>query len=146
MCRVQRVKNTCGHINDHVLMTCHVAKVASSSFSSEPNPTISSPAEGDEDQIILSNSSITIATTSTTDTRAEGASINPEAGARTATTTYSSSYPSSSADMDRGMVVDMIQRTGFDARTGPYCTFSKPKMLDEAQGFKCMVAGCERAD
>lgn len=29
MCRVTRVKNSCGHINDHVEMVCHHAKPVS---------------------------------------------------------------------------------------------------------------------
>ncbi|PWY87834.1 hypothetical protein BO94DRAFT_585316 [Aspergillus sclerotioniger CBS 115572] len=28
MCHVQRVLNTCGHINDHVFLACHIAKAA----------------------------------------------------------------------------------------------------------------------
>ncbi|OJJ71927.1 hypothetical protein ASPBRDRAFT_581789 [Aspergillus brasiliensis CBS 101740] len=26
MCHIQRVSNSCGHVNDHVLLACHIAK------------------------------------------------------------------------------------------------------------------------
>ncbi|PYH90594.1 hypothetical protein BO71DRAFT_486992 [Aspergillus ellipticus CBS 707.79] len=38
MCQVQRVYNTCGHINDHVFLECHIAKGASALLCKCANP------------------------------------------------------------------------------------------------------------
>ncbi|RDH34485.1 hypothetical protein BDQ94DRAFT_141560 [Aspergillus welwitschiae] len=37
MCHIQRVSNSCGHVNDHVLLACHIAKAAAdSNWNGEP--------------------------------------------------------------------------------------------------------------
>lgn len=86
MCNVQRVTNSCRHINDHVLMTCHAANKAVAQQAANPR----APAKDNES--------------------------------------------------------DVIQRSGFDARTNPYCKAKAPKDLKLPKGFQCMVPGCGRAD
>lgn len=49
MCQVQRVINSCGHRNDHVLLTCHTEKRRSFLLENNVDPIV--PGE-DPDQLI----------------------------------------------------------------------------------------------
>ncbi|KAL5338687.1 hypothetical protein BJX70DRAFT_365919 [Aspergillus crustosus] len=139
MCQVQRVKNSCGHTNDHVTMQCHFAKEATPS--PEPSPTTASFAQGQGHA----------QTSSSTPVTATAANFSTGSITTAPAPTYSSSYPPSPATTAHGgaggaLLHNMIQREGFDARAQAYCVFAEPKKLESAKGFKCMVLGCEKAD
>ncbi|KAL4915307.1 hypothetical protein BDW62DRAFT_203769 [Aspergillus aurantiobrunneus] len=131
MCHVQRVTNTCGHINDHVLMACHIAKTRAPSPEHCPtSSTIFAATHGTR--------------TSTTQSQNQNQTQSQCEG-------YSFHFTETTQERRNGEQVeeeeeDMIQRSGFDARTRPYCKAKHTKMLDSPKGFKCMVSWCGRAD
>ncbi|KAL2827026.1 hypothetical protein BDW59DRAFT_160608 [Aspergillus cavernicola] len=120
MCHIQRVTNTCGHINDHITLSCHLAKDIESS--PEPSSPASSPS-----------------------TVTHQHETKPK-GQPTRTTTTTKALTTSTSKPKPNNAPDRIARSGFDARTQPYCIWAKIHELKSAQGFKCMVFGCGRAD
>ncbi|KAL4969729.1 uncharacterized protein BDV14DRAFT_195980 [Aspergillus stella-maris] len=165
MCYVQRVINTCGHINDHVQMVCHLAKGATPSPDTSPTTCAFATKEkakckksvcmqGQEPHTKRSSESKS-QSQSQNQTQSQG-QIQIMKQSSTTTTTHGSYKVARKGTVevifeereeeyteDRE---DMIQRTGFDARTEPYCISRVPRPLDSPCGFKCMVSGCGRAD
>ncbi|KAL4810428.1 hypothetical protein BDV18DRAFT_156791 [Aspergillus unguis] len=119
MCHVQRVTNSCGHINDHVLMSCYHAKDTEASPPPSPSPS-PSPSP------VLNQVQSRIKQIKTQPTERKK---------------FMDGGNTSTAEEK-----DMIQRSGFDARTQPYCKLRIPKVLESPRGFKCMVHMCGVAD
>ncbi|KKK16316.1 hypothetical protein ARAM_001769 [Aspergillus rambellii] len=135
MCQVQRVVNSCGHRNDHVLISCYFAKNAFPSPSaSRPDNTNNTSASG----------------TSTGDTTSPAAAITTAAAlaadADADTTTSSTSQTQRVPTQPQPQMADKIAKSGFDARTGPYCVYANIRTLVSPRGFMCMVHSCGRAD
>ena len=94
MCQVQRVKNSCGHYNDHVRLACNYGKSESLD-------------RKNVDSVILSDRH---------DLLDGDESVRPSPGC------------------------------SFNACNQPYCRGACIRYLKSSQGFKCMVAGCEKAN
>jgi hypothetical protein len=125
MCHVQRVTNTCGHRNDHIIMACYIVKEASPS--PDPSPTSASSPQGQQ--------------SAETHTHQSSSACCCSNQAQTQNQDQDTAAASANANPD-----DKIARTGFDARTQPYCINAFIKELDSPAGFKCMVYRCGRAD
>lgn len=121
MCKVQRVTNSCGHRNDHVLLVCHIAKA--------PSPPLS-PHQSDFDSSDLSISDPAYNGLYERRHLIAWPIGDPRAPNSTETTTA-----------DNNPV-----NKGFHACTEPYCIYASIRELDSPKGFKCMVSGCGRAD
>ncbi|KAL4958252.1 hypothetical protein BDW69DRAFT_179849 [Aspergillus filifer] len=159
MCYVQRVINTCGHINDHVQMVCHLAKSATPSPDTSPTTCAFAAKEKGKDKSVCKQAQKAQnkrLSQSKSPIQSQG-QIQITKHSSTTTTTQESYKAAKRGSVEvileeREEVEyfedreDMIQRTGFDARTGPYCKRKVPRPLDSPCGFKCMVAGCGRAD
>ncbi|KAL2868310.1 uncharacterized protein BJX67DRAFT_380120 [Aspergillus lucknowensis] len=125
MCHVQRVINSCGHINDHILMACRFAKDA------PPSPEPSSLTSASHPR------------KSTSPIQVQG---KDEAGKISSTTEENHGKLEQGGDIADSEAKDMIQRSGFDARTQPYCIHANIKELGSPMGFRCMFYGCGRAN
>ncbi|KAL4979290.1 hypothetical protein BDW66DRAFT_111276 [Aspergillus desertorum] len=145
MCQVQRLTNSCGHINDHVLMPCYLAKDVT------PSPPTSPPSS----IFTITQKSYTSASASTSPAGYTHSENQPKFRGRdesNSTRSGKSKIPtalSQQLDSDKNKKQgdeDMIQRFGFDARNQPYCKLTVPKVLGSPKGFKCMVYACGRAD
>ncbi|KAL4800481.1 hypothetical protein BDV19DRAFT_384298 [Aspergillus venezuelensis] len=168
MCYVQRVINTCGHINDHVQMVCHLAKGATPSPDTSPTACAFAAKEkgnckksvckqGQEPQNKRSSQS-----KSQSHSQSQSQNQGQIQIMKQSSTITAAHEPYKVAGKGTVEVIleereeeeyeytedreDMIQRTGFDARTEPYCISRVPRPLDSPCGFKCMVSGCGRAD
>ncbi|KAL4928411.1 uncharacterized protein BDV17DRAFT_291627 [Aspergillus undulatus] len=157
MCHVQRVTNTCGHVNDHVLMACHLAKSATPSPESSPTsctfPTTTLCRDQKPKDMKTRCSSRERQGQNTKEIRGKNqgrneSSTQGQAHASEEKKVKAIAAATTSEKEDKGdyEYQDMIQREGFDARTGPYCKLKVPRILPSPCGFKCMVFGCGKAD
>ncbi|RDW86402.1 uncharacterized protein DSM5745_03044 [Aspergillus mulundensis] len=158
MCHVQRVTNSCGHINDHVLMACYLAKDVTPSPS--PSPTPSTFTITQESYTSISAPS---ADASKREQQSQSQTQHQDKGGHTQSREKGESSSIRSERSGKSKISmaqiqgrgeclsiseeeDMIQRLGFDARNQPYCKLKFPKALDSPKGFKCMVFTCGRVD
>ncbi|KAL4736567.1 hypothetical protein BDV11DRAFT_172776 [Aspergillus similis] len=148
MCQVQRVTNSCGHINDHVLMSCYFAKDVTPS----PPPSHLSSTVTNFQESYNSASAIFAIYTSQSKRQPQ---IEGKDRGKGESSSIRSGKPRSSGSLSQALdsdknkekeEEDMIQRFGFEARNQPYCKLTVPKVLDSPKGFKCMVYACGRAD
>jgi hypothetical protein len=147
MCQVQRVTNSCGHINDHVLMSCYLAKdVTPSPPPSHLSFTITNFQES------YNSASATFAIY-TSQRERQLQSEDKDQGKDESSSIWSGKSRTSgslsqgpNSNKNKKDEEDMIQRFGFEARNQPYCKLTVPKVLNSPEGFKCMVYACGRAD
>jgi hypothetical protein len=146
MCRVQRVVNSCAHVNDHVLMTCREAKPRSPSPSAAPVSgfqSLSSVPLGalNAQTPAQLNAAAHHGTGSLVDLVVPSLIIRP-ASQQTENT------PPNNGTGDQGNGQSIVVGTGqpglSHASTQPYCTGADIKHLSTAAGFECMVPGCGR--
>ncbi|KAL4772167.1 hypothetical protein BDW60DRAFT_207536 [Aspergillus nidulans var. acristatus] len=148
MCQVQRVTNSCGHINDHVLMSCYLAKDVTPS---PPPSHLSYTVTNFQESYNSASATFAIYTSqSERQLQSEGKghgkdeSSSIRSGKSRTSGTLSQGLDSNKNKKEEQE--DMIQRFGFEARNQPYCKLTVPKVLDSPKGFKCMVYACGRAD
>ncbi|KAL5002310.1 hypothetical protein BDV10DRAFT_181523 [Aspergillus recurvatus] len=145
MCQAQRVTNSCGHINDHVLMPCYLAKDVTPSPPASPPSSTFTIAQEPYTSTSLSASVATNTSQSERQPQSQGRdeSNSVRSGKSKIPTALTQGL---SSGKDKKEEEDMIQRFGFDARNQPYCKLTVPRVLDSPNGFKCMVYACGRAD
>lgn len=120
MCRVTRVTNSCGHVNDHVEMVCHFAK----------------PVSPEEPGAVLADS------TNRPDLRTAPRYQDLMKLARPI-----SPCPASRVSVTPTANEENHDHGGFHASTQPYCIYTTPRILTLQhllKEYKCMVEGCER--
>lgn len=119
MCHVQRVVNTCGHRNDHVILLCHFARAGYQLADpiSDPNSNLSCPS---------TNTETTSATLASTEND------------------HGSSHHQDNGNEDGDGDDAASEQRGFHACTEPYCVYASVRTLDSPVGFRCMVEGCGR--
>lgn len=152
MCRVQRVVNTCGHVNDHVLMTCRVARARSpsplpaaasgnhSSLNGVPLGTLSTQTPAQVNAAAGASSALGLVMPSLT--ISQGHAVTP-----THQTENSAPNSGTTSQGDSQSIVVGTGQPGLaHASTHPYCTTADIKHLSSAEGFQCMVPGCGRAN
>lgn len=136
MCQVQRVVNSCGHKNDHVLLVCHVAKMQTLSLSSYSgngncNRNCTNPMVIPS---FCSQLAVPIPITDSPDLKSAHHHHRPHHNDNNNNLKCSS------------VAGNTITTGGFHAYTEPYCIYATIRTLDSPKGFKCMVNGCETAD
>ncbi|KAL6236912.1 hypothetical protein BDW75DRAFT_238852 [Aspergillus navahoensis] len=144
MCQVQRVTNSCGHINDHVLMPCYLAKDVTPS---PPNSPPSSTFTITQEPWTSVSASASAATNPSRNKRqSQGSNESNSVRSGKSKIPAALTHGLNSDKYKKAEEEDMIQRFGFGARNQPYCKLTAPKVLDSPKGFKCMVHACGRAD
>jgi hypothetical protein len=144
MCQVQRVTNGCGHVNDHILMMCRLAKAASSFSSSAPGilQNLTNVQQG-------SNASTITTVTITTPTSPQTASMqgHPPQGVIMASLTSPSNQenlPPRREGSESSAVLCLGVPGRCHAWDEAYCINAIIRHLSSAKGFECMVPGCGR--
>lgn len=133
MCQVQRVLNTCGHKNDHVLLTCHLAR----RVLPQPEPSASYPSSQRRQE----------ASQHEHEDEHQDQGQGQGLGHRSGSDTNSPPPPAQqTAILSITGVEIAIASTGFQACSQPYCIFARIRELTSPVGFMCMVEGCGRAD
>ena len=161
MCQVTRVTNSCGHVNDHVFMTCRHAKKRSPSPNTRSR-SFDGASNKDQRTTQLTNQSRPPNNNSTAPHHSAKSSSSsfrgsemplgmtpvtaggPVVSVPNRTSESVLSHRSQSSGPDPPMILGKGEPGRTDAWSDPYCIDAEIKLLSSSDGFQCLVSGCSR--